>query len=88
MAHFNVNPLYRQSVESATYDSTFGRWLVEARNTSFNKVEKYIAKFLVVAPSKNSEDFGPNIIGLENFSGNVVRSRSSSQVEIMLVKLC
>ncbi|KAJ8618830.1 hypothetical protein MRB53_015016 [Persea americana] len=74
VAHFNVIPIYRQSVESARYDATIGRWRVEAKDTCSGKVEEYIARFLVVATGENSEGFIPEIPGLDTFSGDVIHS--------------
>ncbi|CAA3018129.1 probable indole-3-pyruvate monooxygenase YUCCA11 [Olea europaea subsp. europaea] len=53
-SHFNVNPIYHRTVESASFDERERNWLRIVRNTLINVVEKYMGKFLIIAtgPSK------------------------------------
>ncbi|XP_020213694.1 probable indole-3-pyruvate monooxygenase YUCCA10 [Cajanus cajan] len=75
IAHFNINPLYSRFVESAKYDQVGDKWRVEAKNTLEDKVEVYVAKFLVIATGENSEGYIPNVPGLESFEGEIVHSK-------------
>ncbi|KAL2513073.1 putative indole-3-pyruvate monooxygenase YUCCA11 [Abeliophyllum distichum] len=74
VSHFNVNPVYHRTVESASFDKRGGKWLIIVRNTLFNMVEKYEGTFLVVATGENSEGYIPNIPGLGSFCGEVMHS--------------
>ncbi|KAF5823254.1 putative indole-3-pyruvate monooxygenase [Helianthus annuus] len=72
--HFNVDPLYQRSVESAWYDKSAQKWVVTAQNNVSGLVEEYVSEFLVVATGENSEDFIPNVYGLDTFKGLVIHS--------------
>ncbi|KAJ0750382.1 putative indole-3-pyruvate monooxygenase [Helianthus annuus] len=72
--HFNVDPLYQRSVESAWYDKSAQKWVVTAKNSVSGLVEEYVSEFLVVATGENSEGFIPNVYGLDTFKGLVIHS--------------
>ncbi|KAI3741997.1 hypothetical protein L1987_59676 [Smallanthus sonchifolius] len=72
--HYNVDPLYQRSVESAWYDRIEQRWVVTAKNRVLGLVEEYVCEFLVVATGENSEGFIPNVYGLDTFKGLVIHS--------------
>ncbi|KAF5811146.1 putative indole-3-pyruvate monooxygenase [Helianthus annuus] len=72
--HFNVDPLYQRSVESACYDKRAQKWVVTAKNSVSGLVEEYVSEFLVVATGENSEGFIPNVYGLDTFKGLVIHS--------------
>ncbi|KAF5823266.1 putative indole-3-pyruvate monooxygenase [Helianthus annuus] len=72
--HFNVDPLYQRSVESAWYEKSAQKWVVTAQNNVSGLVEEYASEFLVVATGENSEGFIPNVYGLDNFKGLVIHS--------------
>ncbi|KAF5823259.1 putative indole-3-pyruvate monooxygenase [Helianthus annuus] len=72
--HFNVDPLYQRSVESAWYDKSAQKWVVTAQNNVSGLVEEYVSEFLVVATGENSEGFIPNVYGLDTFKGLVIHS--------------
>ncbi|XP_076947165.1 putative indole-3-pyruvate monooxygenase YUCCA10 [Bidens hawaiensis] len=72
--HFNIDPLYQSSVESARYDGSTQKWVVTAKNSVLGLVEEYVGEFLVVATGENSEGYIPNIYGLDNFKGLVIHS--------------
>eukprot|EP00262_Sarcandra_glabra_P001266 TRINITY_DN112_c0_g1_i1.p1 TRINITY_DN112_c0_g1~~TRINITY_DN112_c0_g1_i1.p1 ORF type:complete len:387 (-),score=40.48 TRINITY_DN112_c0_g1_i1:117-1277(-) len=74
VAQFEIKPVCRRSVESATYDEAVGKWSVSARNTVTGDVEVYNARFLVVATGENSDAYVPEIHGLETFGGEVMHS--------------
>ncbi|KAF5736684.1 Yucca 3 [Tripterygium wilfordii] len=75
--HFNINPHFNETVQSAKYDETFGLWRVKTVSTSgSNPVEvDYICRWLVVATGENAEKVVPDFDGLEEFSGNVTHAR-------------
>ncbi|KAK3043676.1 hypothetical protein RJ639_000092 [Escallonia herrerae] len=74
ISHFNVNPLHRRIVESASFDVRLGKWLVGAKNMLSNEVEEYVGSFLVVATGENSECFIPEVSGLDSFKGKKLHS--------------
>ncbi|XP_042483445.1 probable indole-3-pyruvate monooxygenase YUCCA10 [Macadamia integrifolia] len=74
VSHFNINPMYCRSVESATYDGVTGKWRVTAKNSVSGEFEVYVGKFLVVATGENSGGFIPNVNGLESFGGDILHS--------------
>ncbi|XP_057455536.1 probable indole-3-pyruvate monooxygenase YUCCA10 [Lotus japonicus] len=73
--HFDINPRYCRSVESASYDEGGNKWRVETNNTREGKVETYEAKFLVIASGENSECYIPDLQGLGSFEGETVHSK-------------
>lgn len=72
--HFNVDPLYQRSVESAFYDKSARKWVVSVSNKLSGLVEEYVGEFLVVATGENSQGFIPSVVGLDNFDGLVIHS--------------
>ncbi|XP_012854386.1 PREDICTED: probable indole-3-pyruvate monooxygenase YUCCA10 [Erythranthe guttata] len=75
VSYFNVSPFYNCTVESASFDHSRRSWVVMAKNEVLGTMEKYIAKFLVVATGENSEGYIPqNIPGLDLFNGEVMHS--------------
>uniref|UniRef100_A0A251VRG8 Flavin-containing monooxygenase n=1 Tax=Helianthus annuus TaxID=4232 RepID=A0A251VRG8_HELAN len=72
--HFNVDPLYQRSVESAWYDKSAQKWVVTAQNNVSALVKEYVSEFLVVGTGENSEGFIPNVYGLDTFKGLVIHS--------------
>ncbi|KAF5196940.1 Indole-3-pyruvate monooxygenase yucca6 [Thalictrum thalictroides] len=75
VSHFGVKPLYNRSVESATYDEVDGKWCVKVKNIhSHQKIEEYMAKFLVVASGETSDAYIPEVEGLDSFKGDVFHS--------------
>ncbi|KAL2347251.1 hypothetical protein Fmac_001251 [Flemingia macrophylla] len=75
IARFNINPLYSRFVESAKYDEVGRTWRVEAKNTREDKMELYVAKFLVIATGENSEAYIPDVEGLGSFEGETMHSK-------------
>ncbi|KAA8546497.1 hypothetical protein F0562_002764 [Nyssa sinensis] len=73
-SHFNINPLYRRSVESASYDEVAGKWRIVAKNMVSDLLEVYVGKFLVVSTGENSEGFIPKVPGLDSFGGEFMHS--------------
>ncbi|KAL9998230.1 putative indole-3-pyruvate monooxygenase [Helianthus debilis subsp. tardiflorus] len=72
--HFNVDPLYQRSVESARYNKSAQKWVVTAQNNVSGLVEEYVSEFFVVATGENSEGFIPNVYGLDTFKGLDIHS--------------
>ncbi|OWM76977.1 probable indole-3-pyruvate monooxygenase YUCCA11 [Punica granatum] len=75
---FNIEPYYMRTVLSASYDPTYEKWHIVARNDSSKGqgCETYCAKFLVVATGENSEGVIPNVPGLNGFSGEWMHSNA------------
>jgi indole-3-pyruvate monooxygenase len=74
VSHFNINPRYFRSVQSALYDKVEKKWRVEAKNSIEGKVEVYVADFLIAATGENSEGHIPDLPGLDSFKGEIVHS--------------
>nr|XP_025665190.1 probable indole-3-pyruvate monooxygenase YUCCA11 [Arachis hypogaea] len=69
IAHFNIAINYNCSVDSALIDQSNGKWRLLVTNNSSGADEIYEAEFLVVASGENSEEYIPNIKGLESYQG-------------------
>ncbi|XP_051220593.1 probable indole-3-pyruvate monooxygenase YUCCA10 [Lolium perenne] len=74
--HFNIQPKYRTTVESSTYDENKKCWSIVARDAAKCTSISYTAKFLVVASGENSAANIPMIPGLEGFPGVAIHSSS------------
>lgn len=74
--HFNINPQFNETVQSAKYDETFGLWRVKTiRKIGAASTEvEYICRWLVVATGENSEKVVPEFEGLEEFGGHVMHA--------------
>ncbi|OIV98670.1 hypothetical protein TanjilG_23962 [Lupinus angustifolius] len=76
--HFNINPQFNETVQSAKYDETFGLWRIKTIRKShlgncLNEYD-YICRWLVVATGENAEKVVPEFEGLEEFGGNVMHA--------------
>nr|XP_010918863.1 probable indole-3-pyruvate monooxygenase YUCCA5 [Elaeis guineensis] len=74
--HFNINPRFNQSVQSARYDETCRLWRVRTVGTgaeagNWNAEVEYIGRWLVVATGENAEKVVPEMEGLAQFGGDV-----------------
>ncbi|KAJ7959224.1 Flavin-containing monooxygenase [Quillaja saponaria] len=74
VTRFQLNPHYYRTVESAVFDEGIQKWRVIVQNTVENVTEIYVGKFLVVASGENSTGFIPDVVGLDEFSGEVMHS--------------
>ncbi|XP_013603464.1 PREDICTED: probable indole-3-pyruvate monooxygenase YUCCA3 [Brassica oleracea var. oleracea] len=75
--HFDINPKYNETVQSAKYDETFGLWRVKTVSKSgpLGSCEfEYICRTLVVATGENAEKVVPDFEGLEDFGGDVLHA--------------
>ncbi|KAJ4841159.1 putative indole-3-pyruvate monooxygenase YUCCA3 [Turnera subulata] len=74
--HFNINPHFNETVQSAKYDQTFGLWRVKtiSMSTSPPTEIEYICKWLVVATGENAERVVPEFEGLQDFEGPVMHA--------------
>lgn len=75
--HFDINPHFNETVQSAKYDETFGLWRVKTISTSSSNVPtevEYICRWLVVATGENAEKVVPEFEGLEEFGGNIMHA--------------
>ncbi|CAO2162132.1 unnamed protein product [Urochloa humidicola] len=77
---FGVRARLRREVRAARFDAARRRWDVEAVNLAAcgggeaAAVERYAAKFLVVATGSYDEKFVPEVPGMEGFPGKVVHA--------------
>lgn len=71
--HFEINPQFKECVQSARYDETSGLWRVKTVSTagSTRTEVEYICRWLVVATGENAERVMPEIEGLSEFCGDV-----------------
>ncbi|XAR58486.1 Indole-3-pyruvate monooxygenase [Bertholletia excelsa] len=74
VSHFNIRPLYHRFVESASYDAVLKKWDVKARNVSSGEEEEYSGRYLVVATGETSDEFVPEVEGMNTFTGEVMHS--------------
>ncbi|KAL0732319.1 hypothetical protein Bca4012_008528 [Brassica carinata] len=75
--HFDINPKYNETVQSAKYDETFGLWRVKtiSKSGQLGSCEfEYICRTLVVATGENAEKVVPDFEGLEDFGGDVLHA--------------
>ncbi|XP_073026841.1 probable indole-3-pyruvate monooxygenase YUCCA5 [Primulina eburnea] len=71
--HFDINPQFNESVESAKYDESCRLWRVKTVSVEGGEVE-YICQWLVVATGENAERLVPEIEGLKEFGGEVIHA--------------
>ncbi|XP_015162436.1 probable indole-3-pyruvate monooxygenase YUCCA10 [Solanum tuberosum] len=50
------------------------KWTVKSRNLTSGKIEIYASDFLILATVENNEGYIPNMIGIENFKGEIIHS--------------
>ncbi|MED6223467.1 trkA [Stylosanthes scabra] len=72
--HFDINPHFNQSVQSARYDQTSGFWRVKTLSSAGRNEVEYICRWLVVATGENAECVVPEIDGLSGFQGEVIHA--------------
>ncbi|KXG32253.1 hypothetical protein SORBI_3003G128700 [Sorghum bicolor] len=87
-ARFGVRTRLRREVRCARYDPGAARWEVEAAAAAAGGagevvVERYAARFLVVASGENAEKFVPEVPGLEAFPGKVMHAAEYRSAEGM-----
>ncbi|KAL5229129.1 hypothetical protein ABZP36_017394 [Zizania latifolia] len=78
---FAVRSHLCRKVRTACYDSTRGRWAVEAIDLSTGRTERYSTWHLVVAAGENDEKVVPEVLGLDTFPGKVVHAIDYKSVE-------
>ncbi|KAF6166608.1 hypothetical protein GIB67_005470, partial [Kingdonia uniflora] len=66
--YFSIEPLFRQEVLLAKYDSTLGFWKVRT-----SKCE-YVCRWLIVATGENSEPVLPDIERISSFQGRIMHT--------------
>ncbi|GAA0142722.1 oxygenase [Lithospermum erythrorhizon] len=71
--HFDINPQFNESVQSAQYDEAFDLWRVNTVSTDGSEVE-YICQWLIVATGENAEKVFPEIDGLRDFQGEIIHA--------------
>ncbi|CAN0877652.1 Probable indole-3-pyruvate monooxygenase YUCCA4 [Linum grandiflorum] len=67
-AHFNIKPVFNQSVSAAEFDSSAAMWMVHTDEFL------YISRWLVVATGENAVPVVPEIGGMGKFKGRVVHT--------------
>lgn len=74
--HFDINPHFNETVQSAKYDDTFGLWRVKTVSISSSNPSEieYICRWLVVATGENAEKVVPEFEGLQEFGGHVMHA--------------
>ncbi|GMI69937.1 YUCCA 3 [Hibiscus trionum] len=74
--HFDINPHFNETVQSAKYDETFGLWRVKTISTGGPNAigVEYICRWLVVATGENAEKVAPEFEGLQDFGGHVTHA--------------
>ncbi|CAN6833274.1 unnamed protein product [Brassica oleracea] len=75
--HFDIQPKFNETVQSAKYDKRFGLWRVKtvSRKGLLSSCEfEYICRWLVVATGENAEKVVPEFEGLEDFCGDVLHA--------------
>ena len=86
VSHFQIRPMYRRTVEFASYDAVSMKWKVKARINNNNNndnigfaagenIDEYSGRFLVVVGTgETANPFVPEIKGLDGFSGEILHS--------------
>ncbi|KAJ3679972.1 hypothetical protein LUZ60_016250 [Juncus effusus] len=72
--HFEINPRFNQTVDTARFDETTGLWRVRTVGSgpdNQNAEVEYIGRWLVVATGENAEQVMPDLEGLGEFQGPV-----------------
>ncbi|GAB4851403.1 Probable indole-3-pyruvate monooxygenase YUCCA3 [Ancistrocladus abbreviatus] len=75
--HFNIQPQFNESVQSAKYDETCGLWRIKTVSASeeSNKREiEYICRWIVVATGENAEKVVPKFFGFHEFGGDIIHA--------------
>ncbi|KAG5581444.1 hypothetical protein H5410_052071 [Solanum commersonii] len=72
--HFNIKPKFQTCVELAFYNSEENKWNVKSRNVASGEMELYACDFLILVTGENNEGYIPNVVGIENFKGNIIHS--------------
>nr|CAB3476872.1 unnamed protein product [Digitaria exilis] len=74
-SRFGARTRLRCEVTSARFDAGERRWVVDAVDLAAGgEVERYTARFLVVASGENDERFVPEVPGMEAFDGAVMHA--------------
>ncbi|XP_076915052.1 putative indole-3-pyruvate monooxygenase YUCCA4 [Bidens hawaiensis] len=66
--HFNIKPVFNQTVESAEFEFERGVWRVKTQDG------RYESRWLVVATGENAEPVVPKIPGIEMFEGRLMHA--------------
>ncbi|GFY81467.1 similar to YUCCA 7 [Actinidia rufa] len=76
--HFDINPQFNETVQSAKYDKTCGLWRVKTIESTSGAMRRemveYICRWLVVATGENAQKVVPEFEGLEEFGGQVMHA--------------
>ncbi|XP_015966508.1 indole-3-pyruvate monooxygenase YUCCA2 [Arachis duranensis] len=77
--NFSIRPLFRRTVVSANFDTSFGGfWRVKTKLNKNNKEEEeeeeYGCRWLIVATGENAEEVVPQIEGMGEFEGPILHT--------------
>ncbi|KAK4724308.1 hypothetical protein R3W88_027087 [Solanum pinnatisectum] len=72
--HFNIKPKFQTCVELAFYNNEENKWNVKSRKVDSGEMKLYACDFLILATGENNEGYIPNVVGIENFKGNIIHS--------------
>ncbi|XP_024031304.1 probable indole-3-pyruvate monooxygenase YUCCA3, partial [Morus notabilis] len=72
--HFDINPLFNETVQSAKYDETFRLWRVKTVSNGQTAEVEYLCRWLVVATGGNAGKVVPEFEGLAEFGGHVMHA--------------
>ncbi|KAL2609068.1 hypothetical protein R1flu_027641 [Riccia fluitans] len=75
--HFDIQPHFNESVQSAHYDTDAEIWrvtTVTCGRSSSNRVEEYTARWLIVASGENAEIVMPKLPGMKDYHGDLMHS--------------
>lgn len=73
-SHFHIDPLYKRTVQSATFDRLSDKWKLKAKNADSGEIEEYVGRFLVVATGEATDPYIPEVEGLDTFGGEALHS--------------
>ena len=77
--HFDIQPQFNESVQSAKYDETSGLWRIKTLSGRDDDPNgkwdvEYICKWIVVATGENAEKVVPKFFGLHEFGGDIIHA--------------
>ncbi|WMV58776.1 hypothetical protein MTR67_052161 [Solanum verrucosum] len=79
--HFNIKPKFQTCVESTFYNSREKKWNVKSRNLTSGEIELYASDFLILATRENNEGYILEMVGIENFKGEIIHSNDYRSAE-------
>ncbi|AEE83256.1 putative protein [Arabidopsis thaliana] len=84
--HFDLKPVFNQTVEEAKFDRRCGLWRVRTTGGKKDETMEYVSRWLVVATGENAEEVMPEIDGIPDFGGPILHTSSYKSGEIFSEK--